>query len=307
MPYIPTEEVESSNIERIGYHRKQQILRIIFHGGRAYDYPMVTEREYNDLMAAESKGKFFNSRIKPMYAHRTPRDVELVVPCCEHPEPNPTCTKECFPCNDWCCPGAPSEASPEAIAAAVKGGLAFGAADHSAAPPTTGSDEATRDCPHGADGRDCDADLCVCACHQTSLDASHLFQIVDDALVDGCHHGTNGRDCEEGCVCVCHQSNAEKVCSHPEQDREERLDGSGAVCGACDADLRQSGDCPHGADGRTCETGCGCIPCHQTLKDACSEHPDGCPDDGHAAPLPTCGAPVDTDKNEKGETNGNPD
>ena len=117
MPYIETEEVASSNIERIGYHRKQQILRIVFHGGRAYDYPMVTEREYNDLMAAESKGMFFNSRIKSMYAHRTPRDVELVVPCCEHPEPNPTCTKECFPCNEWCCPGAPSSASQEEIAA----------------------------------------------------------------------------------------------------------------------------------------------------------------------------------------------
>ena len=175
MPYIPTEEVESSNIERIGYHRKQQILRIIFHGGRAYDYPMVTEREYDALMAADSKGRFFNSRIKPMYAHRTPRDVELVVPCCEHPEPNPTCTEECFPCNEWCCPGASSGVSPEAIAAAIKGGMAFGAADHSAAPPTTGSDEPLvevgGDCPHGADGRDCDVH-CVCACHRPRTGAA---------------------------------------------------------------------------------------------------------------------------------------
>lgn len=212
MPYISTEPVESSNIERIGYHRHHQILRIIFHGGRAYDYPMVTERDFDALMGAESKGKFFNSRIKSMYAHRTPRDVELVEPCCEHPEPNPTCTKECFPCNEWCCPGAPSSASPEEIAAAIKDGLAFGAADHNAASPTTGSDEAAAD--------------------------------------------------------------SEKACLHP--DREESSSGSVVVCAACGADLSQSGDCHHGADGRDCETGCGCIPCHVTvIGGGCNHGADG--------------------------------
>ena len=133
MPYIATEPVESSNIERIGYHRKQMILRIVFQGGRAYDYPMVTERDFRDLMAADSKGSFFNRRIKPLYAHRNPREVELVEPCCEH-EGSDTCTKECFPCNEFCCSSTTPGASQEEIAAAIKGGLAFGAADHSAAP-----------------------------------------------------------------------------------------------------------------------------------------------------------------------------
>jgi hypothetical protein len=80
MPYIPTEPVESSNIDAIGYDHRTQTLRIIFHGGRAYDYPMVLEREYRLLMEAESKGRFFNGRIKPMYAHRTPRPEELQPP-----------------------------------------------------------------------------------------------------------------------------------------------------------------------------------------------------------------------------------
>lgn len=194
MPYIPTEKVESSNIEAIGYHRQQQILRIIFQGGRAYDYPMVTEREYRALMAAESKGRFFNSRIKSMYAHRTPREAELQEPCCEHPE-NGTCTTECFPCQEWCCPGP----APERITAAIADGLRFGAEDHSVAMRT-------------------------------------------------------------GAVQEAEAADAEKACLHP--DREATEDGSVVGCAACGADLSQSGDCPHGADGRTCETGCRCIPCH---------------------------------------------
>lgn len=80
MPYIPTEPVESSNLERVGYDRKTSTLRIVFGGNRTYDYPMVPESEYKKLLAAESLGKFFNTRIKPMYAYRTPRPEELEPP-----------------------------------------------------------------------------------------------------------------------------------------------------------------------------------------------------------------------------------
>ncbi len=277
MPYIPTEEVESSNIERIGYHRKQQILRIIFQGGRAYDYPMVTEREYRDLMASESKGRFFNSRIKSMYAHRTPREVELVEPCCEHPEANPTCTEECFPCNEWCCPGAPSSTPPEVMAAAIKGGLAFGAADHSAEPPTTGSDEGLLiggdmeamevppAVPRTADGEiDMDA----------IPDATHLFQAGED----------------------------EKVCLHPDQNREENVDGSIIICSACGADLGSAdeegslieigGGCHHGEGGRDCAEWCAC-KCHPRNVDVEKNDVDGAETAG--------------DENQEEETNGSAD
>lgn len=121
--YIPLEEVESSNLVAIGYHRQTSTLRIMFKGNRAYDYPMVPEREYKALMAAESKGKFFNARIKPMYGHRTVREEALVKPCCEHPGPDPTCTDECYPCTEWCCPG-PMAAT---VAAAVRLGMERGA------------------------------------------------------------------------------------------------------------------------------------------------------------------------------------
>ncbi len=231
MPYIPTEEVESSNIERIGYHRKQQILRIIFQGNRAYDYPMVTEREFRDLMAADSKGSFFNRRIKPMYGHRTPREIELVEPCCEHDEPNPTCTEECLPCNEWCCPGAPG-ASQEEIATAIASGRAFGAAV-GGAPPS--------EVPSGHPGHQtCDPECETREPTATEAEAGGAAPDVVDKLV----------------------AEVEKSCLHPGPDREERLDGSGVACGVCGADLSESGDCPHGAGGRTCEEGCGCIPCH---------------------------------------------
>ena len=106
MTYIPTEKVESSNIQEIGYHHQTQTLRIIFQEGRAYDYPMVTDAEFKKLMAAESKGRFFNSHIKPMYGHVTVRPDQLQPPpepCCNHP--GKACNDEdCGTCDPSCCP-----------------------------------------------------------------------------------------------------------------------------------------------------------------------------------------------------------
>ena len=243
MPYIRTEPVESSNIERIGYLHKQQILRIIFKGNRAYDYPMVTDRDWRDLMAAESKGKFINQRIKPLYAPRTPREAELVEPCCQHDDPNPKCTDECFPCNPLCCPGEISEASPEEIASAIRGGLAFGAADHSKLSAAAGAAPDTVEninTGNSGQGVQVGGDVAV-----NPTQASELVDSDDDTVI-----ATAGTDEDE------------KACLHP--NIESLADGSNPVCAACGVDLSQSGDCPHGADGRTCEEGCGCIPCHVT-------------------------------------------
>ena len=209
MPYIQTEPVESSNIKRIGYDRRQQILRIIFHGERAYDYPMVTERDFKDLMAAESKGRFFNARIKPLYAPRTPREAELVKPCCEHDGPDTTCTEECYPCHDWCCPGGSTGSSPQDISEAIQGGRKFGASFH------------------------------------TKTDEESVLVDSDSDTV----------------ISIISTDEDEKACLHP--NIESMSDGSNPVCAACGVDLSQSGDCTHGADGRTCEEGCGCIPCHE--------------------------------------------
>ncbi len=84
MPYIPLTEVESSNIQAIGYDRKTGTLRVAFHDQagvpRVYDYPLVPEGEHKRLMESESKGRFFNSRIKPMFGFRSVRPEQLVAP-----------------------------------------------------------------------------------------------------------------------------------------------------------------------------------------------------------------------------------
>ncbi len=195
MPYIPLEEVESSNIVSIGYHRQSQTLRIRFQGDRYYDYPMVPEAEYKLMMAAESKGKFLNTRIKPLYGHRTVREEALREPCCEHPGPDPTCTKECFPCREWCCPGPGPD-----LSGAVRLGMQTGA---NLAEAVRSLVEGRLDsCPHGDGDRDCEVS-CECNCHVSQVppavpltedgeidldkipNVTHLFPDEPDGLIDG--------------------------------------------------------------------------------------------------------------------------
>lgn len=171
MSYIPLEEVESSNIVSIGYHRQTQTLRMRFQGDRYYDYPMVPEREYEKLMAAESKGTFFNTHIKPMYGHRTVRKEALLEPCCEHPGPDPTCNKDCYPCKEWCCPGPGPD-----LSGAVRLGLQTGA--NLAEAVRSLAEGRIDSCPHGADDHTCD-EFCECSCH-----APHVVPTTEDGEID---------------------------------------------------------------------------------------------------------------------------
>jgi len=114
MTYIPMEPIESSNIKSMGYDRRTETLRIAFIGRhedqepRVYDYPMVPEREYQKMMKAESKGKFLNTYIKPVYGFSSVNPNQLVAPkepCCDHPDKS--CSEECgHQCDPGCCPQA---------------------------------------------------------------------------------------------------------------------------------------------------------------------------------------------------------
>jgi hypothetical protein len=64
---IRTRPVQSSSIAAAGYDRAQEILRIRYVGGPAYDYLAVPPNVFDDFLAAESKGRFVNCRIKPYY------------------------------------------------------------------------------------------------------------------------------------------------------------------------------------------------------------------------------------------------
>lgn len=60
--------VDSSNLESIGYDPDSAVLTIKFkNGGSTYEYYDVPQYEYDALMAAESKGKYANQNIYKGY------------------------------------------------------------------------------------------------------------------------------------------------------------------------------------------------------------------------------------------------
>jgi len=60
----------SSSNEAAGYDLKQRTLRIRYIHGSTYDYQAVPAKTFQDLLAAESKGRFVNWSIKPYYRYR---------------------------------------------------------------------------------------------------------------------------------------------------------------------------------------------------------------------------------------------
>lgn len=59
--------VESSNIAFIGYLSATKTLYVEFNSGATYQYHAVPQAVYNELMAAESHGKYLNAKIKGTY------------------------------------------------------------------------------------------------------------------------------------------------------------------------------------------------------------------------------------------------
>ena len=63
--------VRSTSIASIGYLPAERELEIKFRvSGDVYRYFDVPREEYAAFMAAESKGSYFNGRIKDMYAYQ---------------------------------------------------------------------------------------------------------------------------------------------------------------------------------------------------------------------------------------------
>ncbi len=57
--------VNSSAIAAVGYFAG--ILTVRFHSGRTYDHPGVPEWVFLGLLAASSKGSFYNRHIRGRY------------------------------------------------------------------------------------------------------------------------------------------------------------------------------------------------------------------------------------------------
>lgn len=59
--------VESSNLESVGYNAMTSLLAVKFKASGVYLYQGVTPKVYDEMMASESIGKFFNERVKENY------------------------------------------------------------------------------------------------------------------------------------------------------------------------------------------------------------------------------------------------
>ena len=57
-------KVSSSNIDSVGYDTATRKLRIAFKNKATFDYLDVAPELFNDLMDADSIGKFFHANVK---------------------------------------------------------------------------------------------------------------------------------------------------------------------------------------------------------------------------------------------------
>jgi len=56
--------VISSNITEVGYSDEHQILELLFSSGMTYQYFDVPRRIFEELLQAESIGRYVNANIK---------------------------------------------------------------------------------------------------------------------------------------------------------------------------------------------------------------------------------------------------
>lgn len=81
-------QVDSSNLNTVIYDKIRKVLYVAFHNGASWAYENVTVREYEEMEAAESRGRFFIYRIKyvkPQYKlgnnfDQPPYDVKQTSP-----------------------------------------------------------------------------------------------------------------------------------------------------------------------------------------------------------------------------------
>lgn len=57
-------------MSHIGYDQQNNTLSILFHSGKRYNYDNVPAEVFDDFLAADSKGRFFNSEIDNLYSYR---------------------------------------------------------------------------------------------------------------------------------------------------------------------------------------------------------------------------------------------
>lgn len=61
------QDVTSSCLRSVGYDAKGKVLELEFHGGGIYRYEGVPKRVFDELMIAESLGRYFIAEIRDCY------------------------------------------------------------------------------------------------------------------------------------------------------------------------------------------------------------------------------------------------
>lgn len=60
-------DINSTMIKSVEYDKANKSFKVQFHTGKTYEYKNVSPAKFNKFMAAESKGKFLNTKIKPKH------------------------------------------------------------------------------------------------------------------------------------------------------------------------------------------------------------------------------------------------
>lgn len=64
------QKVESSNLASVGFDAKNEILEVEFKHGGVYQYFDVPENVFEELMNADSHGKYFSANIRNDYEYQ---------------------------------------------------------------------------------------------------------------------------------------------------------------------------------------------------------------------------------------------
>lgn len=67
VPHLP---LASSTIASAGYSPEQEVLELRFQSGALYRYVGVPQPVHGALLAAESKGRFFNRAIRGQFGYQ---------------------------------------------------------------------------------------------------------------------------------------------------------------------------------------------------------------------------------------------
>lgn len=72
---------DSQNVEAVGYDTAARTLRVMFKGGRTYDYSQVSAERFAALVSAPSIGEYHARNIRGTYdCLRVPSDVDADPP-----------------------------------------------------------------------------------------------------------------------------------------------------------------------------------------------------------------------------------